>query len=882
MKRITAFLLFVSVLALYIAPTIAASDAPECYVSDTRYYDSSPSQFLSTLSPEEEEALLGTITAKYESNGNPGAISSGNGDAGGVSFGAYQFASRAGVPLTFANWCVSSGKGTDIGNRLINAYNADGNTYGTNFKAEWSAIAAENADGFLALQHDFVKVTYYDAIVTRVENNVSGFDIDTYGIALKNVFWSRAVQHGVSGAYNVISRAFTALGGFDYQSEETLIRAIYAESGALSETGTNQISGSTAESLGIDGLYMKYYSANSSAVQVSVYRRLHINELTDVLNMLRTYGGYVSADAPDFELADTRVRKVTQSSAQICGFLYNYGGGYVSDYGIIAGRSADKLESISLGGGTSSVVLSVVGTFDGLTQDRAYVAGVYAVVDGQYRQSELVSFATGEVVYYTVTFLNYDGTVLAKVDVPCGDSAVYDGETPAKPSDTYLSYTFSSWSADLSCVTQDMTVFPLFTAAQRLYTVTFLDYDGTVLDTATVPYGASAAYGGHITPSRPGNSLYRKVFSTWDKDLSSILDDTVCKPVFCDVSYLWSGDAAKSFSGGDGSMQSPYLICCAEELALFASLVNGGRTDICARLTENIVLNHPSLLGGDELPKTALVLSPIGSAEAPFSGSFDGGGFKIVGLVTSGESSGLFGIIDGGEVKDLIIDGVYSAGVSHAGGLAGQIRGGAAISQVAVYGDVISDGYSGMLCGSAEGGVMIEDIYCAGSVTGKTAGSVGGSFDSASLSRVFAQCTVQGDVSGGVGGKWQAMLAFSHCFYEVRDGLSDIIAVPVASSALQAEDSYRGLTSNDRWVLTEGGARLALDEKNSFNYDVFGDFNLDGVCNAVDAVLLAQLLANWDISGTDHNKNFDPSGDGITNVTDSVILAQAIAGWSVS
>ena len=93
---------------------------------------------------------------------------------------------------------------------------------------------------------------------------------------------------------------------------------------------------------------------------------------------------------------------------------------------------------------------------------------------------------------------------------------------------------------------------------------------------------------------------------------------------------------------------------------------------------------------------------------------------------------------------------------------------------------------------------------------------------------------------------------------------------------------YRKLVNNDRWVLTKNGARLALDTKNSFNYDVFGDFNLDGVCNAVDAVLLAQLLANWNISMTDHNKSFDLNDDGNTNATDAVILAQILADWDVS
>ena len=39
---------------------------------------------------------LGDLSASYESNGNPGCVSSGAGDLGGISYGAYQLASAAG------------------------------------------------------------------------------------------------------------------------------------------------------------------------------------------------------------------------------------------------------------------------------------------------------------------------------------------------------------------------------------------------------------------------------------------------------------------------------------------------------------------------------------------------------------------------------------------------------------------------------------------------------------------------------------------------------------------------------------------------------------------------------------------------------------------
>ncbi|MBO5280342.1 MAG: dockerin type I repeat-containing protein, partial [Clostridia bacterium] len=58
-----------------------------------------------------------------------------------------------------------------------------------------------------------------------------------------------------------------------------------------------------------------------------------------------------------------------------------------------------------------------------------------------------------------------------------------------------------------------------------------------------------------------------------------------------------------------------------------------------------------------------------------------------------------------------------------------------------------------------------------------------------------------------------------------------------------------------------------------------GDPSGDGEINAVDAVLLAQVIAGWDveldISAADCN------GDGEVNAIDAVLLAQFIAGWDV-
>lgn len=258
-----------------------------------------------TAADEQEEQLLGTLSQRFEASG-PGVISSGSGDQGGKSYGAYQFSSRSGIPREFFLWCLSSADAyyRSIGERLSEAYEADGG-YGSTFDETWRALAKEDSDGFLRVQRNYVRRSYYDPIVRTVEAAVPGFDMDNYSIALRNVFWSRAVQHGVGGASGFVSsdgrggatgvilRAFDSLGGFANQPEAELIEAIYKESGAVyqpQDGSTRVMTGSTAEKYGISGMALKYYDGNSGDVQLGVYTRLRINEPAKAQVMLAEYG----------------------------------------------------------------------------------------------------------------------------------------------------------------------------------------------------------------------------------------------------------------------------------------------------------------------------------------------------------------------------------------------------------------------------------------------------------------------------------------------------------------------------------------------------------------------------------------------------------------
>ena len=133
---------------------------------------------------------------------------------------------------------------------------------------------------------------------------------------------------------------------------------------------------------------------------------------------------------------------------------------------------------------------------------------------------------------HKVTFCNWDGTVLYSANVKDGESAVYRGTTPVRAKGLDYTYTFTGWDKQLNNVHSDTTYVAVFKAVPiPRYTVTFKNWDGTVLYTSTVRVGESAVYGG-LTPTKPSDDTYNYTFSGWDKWTGYITADTVFTAVF--------------------------------------------------------------------------------------------------------------------------------------------------------------------------------------------------------------------------------------------------------------------------------------------------------------------------------------------------------------
>ena len=64
--------------------------------------------------------------------------------------------------------------------------------------------------------------------------------------------------------------------------------------------------------------------------------------------------------------------------------------------------------------------------------------------------------------YFTVSFLNWDGTNLYDTSVKYGETAVYNGPTPTKPAQGFKYYEFSGWDKSLHNILRDTVTMALF------------------------------------------------------------------------------------------------------------------------------------------------------------------------------------------------------------------------------------------------------------------------------------------------------------------------------------------------------------------------------------------------------------------------------------
>ena len=132
---------------------------------------------------------------------------------------------------------------------------------------------------------------------------------------------------------------------------------------------------------------------------------------------------------------------------------------------------------------------------------------------------------------FTVTFKNFDELVLYATEVEKGQTAVYQGDVPTKPATAMNEFVFSGWDRDLTNVTESFTTYAQYNQIARKYTVTFKNYDGTVLQNTREDYGSMPTYHG-VTPTRPSDAVADYTFAGWDPEITYVKADAVYTAVY--------------------------------------------------------------------------------------------------------------------------------------------------------------------------------------------------------------------------------------------------------------------------------------------------------------------------------------------------------------
>lgn len=169
--------------------------------------------------------MLGELSARCESNGDPGCISEGYGDPGGKSYGTYQLSSNAGSLQAYVAWLQNNGYwfGAELAKYELTS---------AAFDAAWKWLAESgNRNDFAQSQHDYIKDSYYDPAVAILAS--LNWHVEKHNEVMKDVIWSRAVQYGPGEISSMFTEACRSLGYPNLSYVDTayfdaaMIRAVY-------------------------------------------------------------------------------------------------------------------------------------------------------------------------------------------------------------------------------------------------------------------------------------------------------------------------------------------------------------------------------------------------------------------------------------------------------------------------------------------------------------------------------------------------------------------------------------------------------------------------------------------------------------------------------
>ena len=139
---------------------------------------------------------------------------------------------------------------------------------------------------------------------------------------------------------------------------------------------------------------------------------------------------------------------------------------------------------------------------------------------------------------YTVTFEDYDGSVLETQTVLFKDSA----DEPNEP--TRQNYHFVGWDNDFDEITEDVTI----TALYKDYLVTFINHNGETIKSVALDYGENATPPTIEEAKVDGFELYG-----WDKSYTNVTEDMTIEGIYVKTPIV----NANNFKAYSGEVKTP-------------------------------------------------------------------------------------------------------------------------------------------------------------------------------------------------------------------------------------------------------------------------------------------------------------------------------------
>ena len=376
---------------------------------------------------------------------------------------------------------------------------------------------------------------------------------------------------------------------------------------------------------------------------------------------------------------------------------------------------------------------------------------------------------------------------------------------------------------------------------------------GKILTMATVPMMILACSEDYKPPvsSDTGNETPAEL--PGDSILPNI-PDSLLKPITRDYSSIWQN--------GDGTEANPYQISNEQELRSIAFYVNDSSMTFKGKFfkqTADIALTqawNPIGVYGD---------NEFGLGNRPFSGTFDGSSKTISGMTITDTTSysGLFGLVRGAHVKNVIIKGAKMDVGSYAGVLAGMMDStvveNCTVDEAQIKG---ADRVAGLVGEATH--LTLNNVLISGSISGTASvGGVVGRLQNGTLSSVTNKAAVSGKstiggivgASASVGNETTITTAFN---YGDVTGSKDVggVAATISSTKLEHSGNYGAVTASENTMGVVGGAVAVASSKASVN-EVFNMGKVSatkvmaagGVIGSMKAIVVTNVFNQGEISG---------------------------------